>query len=94
MGLDVGVVSIKYLDRPEQPVYDFLWAVVHGRFDGDWGGSWSENVFTEFEKETVFQHADDWARERGLGTREHEVLRRWLEGLPWQDEHIMFHLSW
>ncbi|MSQ17726.1 MAG: hypothetical protein EXR54_09250 [Dehalococcoidia bacterium] len=27
MGLDVGVVNITYLDRPEQPVYDFLWAV-------------------------------------------------------------------
>ena len=82
MGLDVGVVNITYLDRPQQPVYDFLWAVAQGRFDEDWGGSWSGNSLVEFEKENFLEQAADWAAEQRLGLLQEAILRNWMDQLP------------
>jgi hypothetical protein len=52
MGLDVGVVNITYnityLERPEEPIYDFLWAIARGRVGESWGGGWVGNALVEY----------------------------------------------
>jgi hypothetical protein len=70
MGLDVGVVKITYLDRPIQPMYDFLLALAAGDLDEDWGGGWEGNAFVEFMRQNLIEKADDWAERRGLGPEE------------------------
>jgi len=61
MGVDEGVVNITYLDRPEEPIYNFLYAIVEGGLDDDWGGGWEGNAFVEFMQESLVEKATSWA---------------------------------
>lgn len=94
MGLDVGVVNITYLDRPGEPVYDFLCSLAGGELGEDWGGGWEGNALMEFERQGLLQRAGDWAEDQGLTLQEQGVLRQWLESLPWRNDDIMLHLNW
>jgi hypothetical protein len=94
MGLDVGVVNITYLDRPEEPMYDFLWALAEGSLGEDWGGGWEGNALVEYQKENLIRKANDWAESKGLGQQELTQLLQWVEQLPWSGDDIMLHLNW
>ena len=94
MGVDVGVVNITYLDRPKEPIYHFLWIIAQGGFDEDWGGGWSGNTFAEFKRESLTEGATRWADDKGLTPQERIDLFRWIEELPWTNNHIMLHLNW
>jgi hypothetical protein len=94
MGLDVGVVKITYLDRPDEPVYGFLKALAAGELDEDWGGGWAGNALAEFMKESLIEQANDWADSKGLKPEEQIGLFQWVEELPWDGDSIMLHLNW
>ncbi|MBM3943093.1 MAG: hypothetical protein FJ316_09260 [SAR202 cluster bacterium] len=93
MGLDVGVVNITYLEYPNEPVYDFLCALAGGELGEDWGGGWGGNALVEFRKYSLLQKAGNWAEDKGLATQERELLRQWIEDLPWRNDDIMLFLS-
>ena len=44
MGLDIGAAQIKYLPRPEKPVYNFAWHLNINDAEADWSGSSSTSV--------------------------------------------------
>ena len=95
MGLDIGVVRITYLDRPGQPVYDFLRALAAGDFfDESWGGGWAGNALVEFQREQLLREASDWAQDQGLGAPGRDALRQWIEALSWDGDTIMLHFNW
>ena len=94
MGLDVGSVRITYLDRPKQPIYDFLWNVAENIWDESWGGSWEGNGFVEFERRTLMRRVRRFARERQLSNDETEAVISWARSLPWDNGTIMLHLNW
>jgi hypothetical protein len=94
MRLDVGVVKITYLNRPAQPMYDFLLALAAGELEEDWGGSWEGNAFVEFIRENLVQEANVWAERKGLSPEEQAELQKWVEELPWDGDNIMLHLNW
>ena len=94
MGLDVGVVKIAYLERPDEPTYNFLWDLAAGELDEDWGGGWDGNAFVEFAREQLVQQATQWSSRRNLGGNERDTLQRWIDDLPWEGDTIMLHLNW
>lgn len=102
MGLDVGVVTIEYLERPGQPIYNFLFDLMldpdtsrgDNPWDADtWGGSWDNNGLYEFSRVGLRRRANNWANHKGLGQAEKAKLRRWIRNLPWQDDLITLHLG-
>ena len=103
MGMDVGVVSIEYLTRPESPVYDFLFdlmidplvGIASGNEGeaGDWGASWANNGLYAFSRDLLTQRASEWADQNGIDAIGRTTLLGWIAGLPWRDETIMLHLG-
>ncbi len=102
MGLDVGVVKVEYLKRPEPPIYDFLFDLMLNPFCGRsdeadesdaWGDIWANNALYEFSRAGLRKRANNWANGQNLGPSEKAKLRRWIRNLPWQDGQIMLHMG-
>ena len=104
MGLDIGVVSIAYLDRPSQPMYGFMWDLMAdpetglGDALGDdglyWdGGGTGESAFYEFTRDGLIERANGWAAEKNLAAIERQSLLNWIESLPYRGDVIMLHLG-
>lgn len=103
MGLDVGVVTIEYLERPGQPMYGFLQDLMvdpeaGSEFDPfdyetSWGDSWEGNAFYEFERDVLLRRADGWAVRQNLDATERATLLRWVDELPYRCDFIMLHLG-
>ena len=94
MGLDLGVVNIKYIDRPGGAALKFVSYLGENYWDADWGFSEGENIIVENTKETMFQLVDDYAKSEGLADDDKASILEWVRGLPWKDDVIMLHLSW
>lgn len=94
MGLDVGTVQIKYLARPDKPVYDFLWHLNLNAEQADWNGSTTENTFAEFTRDNILERMNEFASEGSLAPSEITEIRSWIDQLPWRDDVVMLHLSW
>ena len=92
MGLDIGVVQINYLPRPDKPAYDFAWHLNIKEDEADWNGSTS--TFVEYTRETLQQQLDSYITENELTQREIAGLCSWVDGLPWKGDVIMLHLAW
>ena len=108
MGLDVGVVSIDYLDVPGFPVERFLRDLMidpkAGMGDGgedesddkywDGGGRYG-NAYYEYSRGGLVKRANGWATEGDIGATERATLLNWIENLPHQEggDTIMLHLS-
>lgn len=103
MGLDVGVVSIEYLERPGQPMHGFLQDLMAdpdtGReldpfdYQYSWGDGWEGNAFYEFERDVLLRRADSWAMQKRLDASDRAVLLQWVDGLPYRGDTIMLHLG-
>ena len=103
MGLDVGVVTIRYLDQPKEPVYEFLnellneaaWGLDEPQDDEwVWEGAWAGNGLVEFSRDYLERRTSEWADNHGLNASGRAVLADWMSALPWSDDDtIMLHLS-
>ncbi|MFQ5814453.1 MAG: hypothetical protein ACE5I2_14845 [Anaerolineae bacterium] len=93
MGLDIGIISIRYLERPQGRAYEFAWelaeeASVHGYMHGE-GNSWGA-----FSKEQVRSMLDDFAGHHHLSQDAKAQVWAWAESLPWDGEDIELHFNW
>ena len=82
MGMDIGIISINYLQRPRGVVYEFAQHMAaEGAFNaymfGE-GGSW-----IPFSLRQTLRLLADYAREHNLSKAQREEIRRWLATLPW-----------
>ena len=103
MGLDVGVVTIQYLDQPREPVYAFLNELLNEAAVGleaeeddefVWDASWAGNGLVEFDQGYLERRTTQWATDRNLSDAERAALADWVSALPWKDNGIiMLHLS-
>ena len=103
MGVDVGVVTIEYLDQPPPPAYRFLEDLLLGLIPApeddddvdeyDWGGDWANNSIHEFHRASLDRRANRWAAHNRLSDADQAVLRQWLDELPWQSDYITLHLG-
>ena len=94
MGLDVGVVNINYQSRPVAAAYDFAWHLNHNSDVADWVVVADGNTFIELTHETMLEQERQFESENDLSLRDIEVVRSWVDNLPWNDGVIMLHLSW
>jgi hypothetical protein len=83
MGLDIGIINITYLPRPQGWAYKFAWELAveasHGYMSGD-GNNWAA-----FTQRQVLDLLDDFIQHKNLGaTAEAEILL-WVRSLPWTD---------
>ena len=104
MGLDIGVVSIDYLDTPGQPMYRFMGELMADPYVGlgdaldydDWhwdGGGNGESAFYEFTRDGLINRANGWATAQNLSSAELETLVNWIGNLPYRGDTIMLHLG-
>lgn len=94
MGLDVGVVKIKYTEAPKEPARSFLIELAAGDFGVGWGGGWDGNVFLEMYKEDLEGRAREYASQYNLSHCDAAKVLSWIRGLPWEGDDIMLHLNW
>ncbi len=104
MGLDIGVVKIEYLERPDQPMYGFMQDLMAepdigidmDDFDDDfptWDATGEGNAFYEFERDALLRRADGWAVKKRIDAADRARLLQWVDDLPWRGEIIMLHLN-
>ena len=84
MGLDVGIVSIEYMNTPRQPVSGFLSELAEEDLHEGWSGSWEGNAFLQIFQEDLERRAREHASERVLSQDDAEKLSAWVKGLPWR----------
>jgi hypothetical protein len=82
MGLDIGIISINYLERPTGIAYDFAWemaeeASAHGYMHGE-GNNWAA-----FTQRRVLRLLDRFVRSHGLSDSDKAEILTWLQSLPW-----------
>ena len=82
MGLDIGIISITYLDRPEGIAYEFAWemaeeASVNGYMCGQ-GNNWGA-----FTQRQVLHMLDEFVQRRRLDSSAKAEILTWLRSLPW-----------
>ena len=94
MGLDIGVVSINYWDRPIGATYDFLWYLnVHAE-EADWITGGEGSTFIEITRETMDEHVQKFQSENILCQNAFERIQRWIAALPWKGDVIMLQFGW
>ena len=93
MGLDVGVVKIQYLDRPEGAAYRFAWHLAGNCDEADWTVSSDGNTIIEYEHGHMLSVADEYTTSQGLSSEDKVLLYNWIGGLPWENDVVMLHLS-
>lgn len=94
MGLDVGVVSINYLDRPVDKTYDFLWYLNHNAEEADWLTGAEGSTFIEITSDTMDEQLCRFQSENRLSPDDVEGVQRWIASLPWKGDVIMLHFGW
>ena len=82
MGLDVGIIAIKYLERPRGRAYDFAWelaieASASGYMHGD-GNNWGA-----FTQRQMLHMLDDFAETQRLDASTKAEILAWVRSLPW-----------
>lgn len=82
MGLDIGIISVTYLERPHGNAYEFAWelaseASAYGYMAGE-GNNWSA-----FTQRQVLQMLDEFAERKNLAATEKAQVLDWVRSLPW-----------
>ncbi len=82
MGLDIGIITIQYLERPRGMAYEFAWelaveASVGGYMHGE-GNNWGA-----FTQRQVLEMLEEFAETRRLDASAKREVLAWVESLPW-----------
>ena len=82
MGLDVGIISVRYLERPHGRAYEFAWELVveasaFGYMYGE-GNNWGA-----FTQRQVLHMLDDFAERQSLDSTTKSEILEWVRALPW-----------
>lgn len=93
MGLDIGIISIRYLSRPMGRAYDFAQELaLQSLWDGYMSGQ--GNSWAPFTRDGVMAHLETFSTKHGLSSQEQTEVREWVESLPWEGDLIELHFNW
>ena len=92
MGLDIGIISINYLDRPQGIAYKFAWemaveASVGGYMYGE-GNNWGA-----FTQRKMLRMLDQFAAHEDLNASSKAEILEWVRSLPWDGWRDDFDLT-
>ena len=103
MGLEVGIVTIEYLEPPGHPIRSFLQDLMQDQYlenqleafddESDWGHAWEDNALYEFDRDILLRYANGWAGKKRLNATDRAMLTRWIDELPYRDNAIMLHFG-
>ena len=94
MGMDIGVVKIAYLERPEETAYDFARHLAAHSDEVEWSVFSEGNIFAELTRDTMISLMDGYVSDKKLDQEDAETVGKWINTLPWRDDVIMLHLNW
>ncbi len=94
MGLDIGVVKLDYLERPEKTAYDFARHLAAHSDEVEWSVFAEGNIFVELTRDTMISLMDGYVSDKKLDQEDAKTVGRWVDALPWTDHVIMLHLNW
>lgn len=84
MGLDIGIISIRYLDIPKGIPYRFAWELaIEASVDGYMSGS-GDN-WAPFTQRKVLKMVDEFVQNRDLSPDDKSEILNWVQSLPWED---------
>jgi hypothetical protein len=90
MGLDVGVVSIEYLERPQGAAYEFiqhLAAVASCIGEG--------NAFGFYLREEMEEEAKGFLARMEASPEQVAEIEKWIEKLPWDESgYLTLAFNW
>ena len=82
MGLDVGTLTVQYLQRPMGVAYEFAWelaeAASEDHFVSGGGGRWAP-----FSQRAMVELLDEFTGRRRLVGAQRDELESWIASLPW-----------
>ena len=89
MGLDIGIITINYRERPRGSTYQFAWqlaveASANGYMHSD-GNNWGA-----FTQRRLLHMLDEFAEQQTLDTSAKAEILAWVKSLPWDawQDHI------
>ena len=82
MGLDVSIISQKFLPPPPGRAYEFAWRLAEEGVDDAYATGMGR-VWAPFTQRQVLRLLDEFTREQGLSPEERLEIRSWIESLPW-----------
>ncbi|MBI3953475.1 MAG: hypothetical protein HY330_03075 [Chloroflexi bacterium] len=82
MGLDIGIIHIDYLPRPQGWAYRFAHELAveacHGYMSG------GDNNWGPFTQRQVLRMLDTFAADKGLDAAAKSEVLAWVRSLPWE----------
>ena len=82
MGLDIGIMKIRFLDQPDDAAYEFAKELAErGAYDSYMWGEGSG--YAAFTQRQVLRMLDEFTRRRSLTPAERGEVREWIQSLPW-----------
>ncbi|MBI4298929.1 MAG: hypothetical protein HY666_04125 [Chloroflexi bacterium] len=82
MGLDIGIITIQYLERPTGHAYEFAKEMAWGPnvyyYMQGVGNNWCA-----FTQRQVLQMLEDFTQEKGLDSPAKTEILEWIRSLPW-----------
>ena len=93
MGLDVGVVTFKYLERPRGGIKDFLVFLAENADEADWQFGNSTNIMVEYYRKNLLALVHDYVTEHRPDIGQDTEIRNWVDALPWKENTVMLHID-
>ena len=94
MGLDIGAVQIKYMERPGGVALKFAWYLAVHSHEAGWEVGSDGNVIAEYDLDTVLGLVNDYVKSEGLGSDDKAAILKWVHSLPWKNDVVMLHVNW
>ncbi len=90
MGMDVGKVSIEYLDRPQGAAYEFIKELAcEASCVGD------GNAFGFYLRADMEARANEFASRQQAAEEEAKELMAWVSSLPWDENgYLTLTFNW
>lgn len=93
MGLDVGVVTFKYMERLTGPTYKFARHLAEYYCEADWQFGEGGNTLAQYLPETLERLAEEFAESEGLRPDEKAAVMAWVNALPYDTGAVTLHFS-
>ena len=83
MVLDVSVVRLQHVERPDAATRRFLQYLMENVLEADWFAEVGGSLMIEYVDQNMLDQAEVYAASSGLDPTQTESIRLWVRNLPW-----------